>query len=441
MRELASGMTARELVPGVPEDIERLATRLLEYSEAARTAVARLRSMDQGLWIGDAAEAFSAQVGKLPAKLSRAAGAFEDAALALRSYVSVLREAQWTAGKAVELFEEGEQRSRSSKLEQGASPPFGADRHRSLAPLDIARPDEDPGDSLRAEARHLFETARDELEAAAWRTARVLDDAGDAAPNRPGFFHRALHVAGEVVGGATEATVGMATFAFKLTPVYQLIDPEGYVENLTGLGKGVLFGVTHPVSFAKAIVDWDTWAESPGRAIGHLLPTIALTAATAGAGSAGRGAAASEALEGAGVRQAAAVGRAAASGEAGGAVGGAVTRSTARAFVDPDKFRYLFGEVESNAHNAARSAQNLAHMERHGLRGSNGRSLLQSHLDAVVRDSTNVAREFSNQYGTFQIRESLFAGPSGAFAKFETTWQLMPDGSLRLTTLIPFGGS
>jgi filamentous hemagglutinin len=101
---------------------------------------------------------------------------------------------------------------------------------------------------------------------------------------------------------------------------------------------------------------------------------------------------------------------------------------------------YLFGEVESNAHNAARSAQNLAQMERLGLRGSEGRSLLQAHLDAVIRDPINVVREFSNQYGSFQIRESLFAGPSGAFAKFETTWQVMSDGSLRLTTLIPFGG-
>src|SRR3989442_1429849 len=143
---------------------------------------------------------------------------------------------------------------------------------------------------------------------------------------------------------------------------------------------------------------------------------------------------------GAAARQTAKMVEAAAAPEVREAATGAATRSTARAVVDPDKYRYLFGEVESNAHNAARSAQNLAHMERLGLRGSEGRSLMQAHLDAVVRDPTNIAREFSNQYGTFQIRESLFAGPSGAFAKLETTWQVMPDGSLRLTTLIPFGG-
>lgn len=68
-----------------------------------------------------------------------------------------------------------------------------------------------------------------------------------------------------------------------------IIDPDGYVENQVGLVKGLAHGVTHPVEFAKAVVDWDTWVESPGRALGHLLPTIALARATAGAGAAGKG--------------------------------------------------------------------------------------------------------------------------------------------------------
>jgi uncharacterized protein YukE len=88
MRDMALGMTARDLIPGFPEDIEQLATRLIEYSEAAMTAMARLRSMDAGLCVGEAAQSFSAQVGQLPAKLFRAAGSFQDAAFSLRSYAA-----------------------------------------------------------------------------------------------------------------------------------------------------------------------------------------------------------------------------------------------------------------------------------------------------------------------------------------------------------------
>jgi hypothetical protein len=33
--------------------------------------------------------------------------------------------------------------------------------------------------------------------------------------------------------------MAMGEFAFKLSPAYQLIDPEGYVENLVGIGKGL----------------------------------------------------------------------------------------------------------------------------------------------------------------------------------------------------------
>ena len=114
--------------------------------------------------------------------------------------------------------------------------------------------------------------------------------------------------------------------------------------------------------------------------------------------------------------------------------------NTGRAVVDAGKFDYLFGTVASNAHNAARSAQNAQQLARIGVYdNAAGRSLLSSHFDDVVVGSNNVARTFTNEYGTFQVRDSLFAGPGG-FLKFESTWQVTDDG-LRLTTVIPMGGS
>ncbi len=78
----------------------------------------------------------------------------------------------------------------------------------------------------------------------------------------------------------------MGKFIFKLTTVYQIIDPDGYVENLTGIGEGLAYGVTHPKEFAKAITNWDMWFDNPARALGQLVPDLVLALATGGAGAA-----------------------------------------------------------------------------------------------------------------------------------------------------------
>jgi hypothetical protein len=102
----------------------------------------------------------------------------------------------------------------------------------------------------------------------------------------------------EFAAGTVEATAGMATFTFELSPTYAIIHPDRYVEHQIALAKGLAHGVTHPVDFAKAFVDWDTWAQSPGRALGHLLPMVALTIASAGGGAGGKAIEASEVAEG-----------------------------------------------------------------------------------------------------------------------------------------------
>jgi len=57
----------------------------------------------------------------------------------------------------------------------------------------------------------------------------------------------------------------------------------------------------------------------------------------------------------------------------------------------------------------------------------------------VVANSSNISRTFTNKYGTYQVRDSVFAGPGG-IVKFESTWEVLGDGSYRFTTAIPFGG-
>jgi len=108
--------------------------------------------------------------------------------------------------------------------------------------------------------------------------------------------------------------------------------------------------------------------------------------------------------------------------------------------VDPAKFGYLFGEAGGNAHNVARTAQNAAQLARIGVyKTAEGQALLQSHFEGLVTDPSNIVRTFANQYGAFQVRESLFAG-RGGILKFESTWQVLEDAVFRFTTAIPFGG-
>lgn len=65
--------------------------------------------------------------------------------------------------------------------------------------------------------------------------------------------------------------------------------------------------------------------------------------------------------------------------------------------------------------------------------------MLSSHLEQAAQGTSNVIRTYTNQWGSFEVRESLLAGPGG-FLKFESTWQVLDNGVLRFITAIPFGG-
>ncbi|CAI8693774.1 filamentous hemagglutinin N-terminal domain-containing protein [Burkholderia pyrrocinia] len=107
--------------------------------------------------------------------------------------------------------------------------------------------------------------------------------------------------------------------------------------------------------------------------------------------------------------------------------------------IAPGKFDYLFGGVDSGVHNSARSNQLALEMKRLGVPDTvAGREMISEHLADVVNTNGNVSRTFSNQYGTFEVRDSVFIGPSGQAAKLESTFQVLANGARRLSTVIPF---
>jgi hypothetical protein len=282
---------ATSLIPGDPEAVEWLAREYGRYAAGACDAARALRRIDTGSWVGPAGASFRAAIGEIPAKLDRGQSAFARAAGALADYARVLRDAQADAAAAVRRYADGEAATASWRGQVAAHEQARSEEEARAAaagrtpPPDTGRPSSyDPGADDRAAAEHLLQSAQQRVEAAARRSAAVVQDARQGAPHEPGLLSRALHAAGSFFAGAGEATWGLAKLTFELSPTYALVDPKGFLDNAENLAKGVVLGIEHPKELGKALIDYDTWKRDPARALGHLVPDLVLMLATAGAG-------------------------------------------------------------------------------------------------------------------------------------------------------------
>lgn len=277
----------RDVVPGDPAAAEELAAALGTYAGGAAENAAQLRGAGDGPWVGEAADAFRGKLSELPDKLERGIDAFVSASQALGVYADALRDGQAKAAHAIELAGQAEREHAAWQRQVEA---YNQAVRAGTVP-DFRPAETSPGAATMAEAEALVNKARAPVEDAAAKAAAVLRDGADQAPDTsslPGDLIRGVwgHYT-QVWAGAAEATYGLGEFVFTHSNVYALIDPEGYVENMTSLAQGLIWGAQHPVEFGKAVIDWETWKTNPSRAVGHLLPDAVLTAATAGAGGAG----------------------------------------------------------------------------------------------------------------------------------------------------------
>jgi hypothetical protein len=231
--EVRPGQTPAELVPGQPDEVERLAARLSRFAAGAGDASVRLRGLDSAHWSGSAAELFRSAVGPMPQQLAQAGNAFTLAARALAGYARVLREAQATAGRAIRL------------VEQSTPDSAGTDRQTAQQQLERARADVTA--ASRAAAARLSELAAD----------APTDVAQVAAAGPP-----ALRSGGVSVRAVAE---------------HELADPDGFVAPTQDLPESVRFGADHAVPFADAAAGgpaggaggWESWAQQgSGRALG-----------------------------------------------------------------------------------------------------------------------------------------------------------------------------
>ncbi|MEU9925210.1 putative T7SS-secreted protein [Streptomyces griseoluteus] len=111
--------------------------------------------------------------------------------------------------------------------------------------------------------------------------------------------------------------------------------------------------------------------------------------------------------------------------------------------VNPRKLDYLFNkDIKPDSHNSPRALQNELQLHRIGIRDTpEMRQYVTDHLANAAEQPFE--RTFTKQWdggsGEFGVTNSVLHGPHGALG-IESTWELLPDGGRRLSTVI-FRGS
>jgi uncharacterized protein YukE len=254
--QLSAATHASQLIPGEPLDSERLGRMLGAFADDAEEALARLRPVSSGTWVGGAAAVTQAEVAQLKKRLDDGAEAFRVAGPAVGKYATTHAESRARAAQALRMC-------------QSVAPAPGA-------------PTEDPDGTL-ARAGAILAEARHDLDNAARVLWTALEEARKSAPSEPGFLAGLKHAIKSLVEGAFDsfaelgpAAVELAELAVKLDPARAVYDPRGYVAAQESFYGGMAHALEHPVKFAEAVADWDTLTTDPAKWIGKLLPDLLL---------------------------------------------------------------------------------------------------------------------------------------------------------------------
>ncbi len=269
-----------------------------------------LSKIDASGWTGRAADHFRDAHDLEPDRWFKAGNGFARAGAALTTYAGHLESAQEIAVWAQGEHARGEQVTASARSSYDADV---SDARAKLAAglyssLTIV-PFDDPGAAIRSHALAELAAARSALDNAAHVCAGEVRAGCADAPEEPNWLESGLRFVGGIFEGAGEALWDLATMmpfspinlvndAWKLatgelTPEELLARYELTLEQAKDMVDALR---DDPVEFGKALgkglLDWDTWADDPARALGHLVPdaiAAAFTAGTAGAATRGAG--------------------------------------------------------------------------------------------------------------------------------------------------------
>ena len=292
-------------IEGNPGNIRAKAVLMEQKGQLFYDTGDALAKIDVSGWTGRAADEFREAHDLEPDRWIKAGNGFKKAAAGLTTYAGELESAQSRAEAARKEYERGQEESASART-QYSSYMDQMRAHWASGGTEQAQPFRDWGDPIQQGALSELASARADLDAAAHTCAGQVRAGCADAPEEPNWLESGLKFVGGILEGAGEAVWDLLTIT-PFSPINLVIDsyklatgdltPEELAkkyelsaENAWDMAKGIYTGLTtDPVGFGKnlgkALLDWDTWADDPARAIGHLVPDAVIAVATAGTGA------------------------------------------------------------------------------------------------------------------------------------------------------------
>ncbi len=292
-------------IEGNPANIRAKAVTMDQKGQLFYDTGDALAKIDVSGWTGRAADEFREAHDLEPDRWIKSGNGFAKAAAGLRSYAGELESARSRADWAREEYERGQRESESARTSYDSY--MGRMRsYWSSGGTDQAQPFVDWGSPIQQEALAELDAARADLDNAAHVCAGEVRAGCADAPEEPNWLESGLKFVGGIFEGAGEAVWDLLTMV-PFSPVNMVIDsyklatgditPEELMkkyelsaEDAWDMANGIYTGLTtDPIGFGrelgKSLLDWDTWADDPARAIGHLVPDAVAAVATAGTGA------------------------------------------------------------------------------------------------------------------------------------------------------------
>jgi len=293
-------------IPGDPAAVLALAATTRSKGHSFLDVADALSRVSTEGWTGRAAELFREAHDAEPHRWREAGDGFLSAAQAFEAWADSLESAQAAAHWAETEYARGDAVTAQARASYDAD--VAGKRHEvaNLAAQGIAvtltiLPFTDPGQPIRDAALAAFAAAQAELDRAAAHCADRLRAACAHAPEKRNWLESGLAFVAGIWIGTGEALLALielgGTFTWK--PLLDLIDVASGRMTAEELAmkhrltreqaQALLDGMrADPLAFGKtvgkALLDWDTWADDPARAIGHLVPDVVATVATGGTG-------------------------------------------------------------------------------------------------------------------------------------------------------------
>jgi hypothetical protein len=280
--ELGESGTPSDLIPGDPDAIAENVVAIRGRGHSMVAAGNGLASIDSHSWRGQAGNEFREKFSYEPARWRNAGDSFEKAAVALENYSGTLRWAQGQATEAIHHWDAGEaatRKAKSERLEMISHINQENDYNLQRGPIGSTTqipipPFADPGESLRQAAREILQRARQQVAEVEDRASKAIWAEGDTAPETS-LWNDFLDAAGELGSGIADPFVSAGKTIYSMSGINAFWDDD-FDRPMVTAAQNAAYLATHPVEFAKAMVDWNTWADSPARAIGHLLGNFTL---------------------------------------------------------------------------------------------------------------------------------------------------------------------